>query len=46
MRVAVLLTLTVLCTASGAKAQEKEVIQAPGAPPGLPFSSAVRSEPG
>lgn len=42
MRVAVLLTLTLLCTASGAGAQEKEVIQAPGAPPGLPFSSAVR----
>lgn len=42
MRAAVLLTLTALCAASGAGAQEKEVIQAPGAPPGLPFSSAVR----
>jgi len=42
MRVAVLFTLTLLCAASGAGAQEKEVIRAPGAPPGLPFSSAVR----
>ena len=42
MRAAILLALTTLLTAAGAAAQEKDVIQAPGAPPGLPFSSAVR----
>ena len=31
-----------LLLASGAVAQDKEVIRAPGTPPGLPFSSAVR----
>ena len=42
MRVVIFIALTALFTASGAAAQDKEVIQAPGAPPGLPFSSAVR----
>lgn len=42
MRTAILLALGFLLGASGAGAQDKQVIMAPGAPPGLPFSSAVR----
>jgi reactive intermediate/imine deaminase len=42
MRTAALLALAFLVGASAAGAQEQQVITAPGAPPGLPFSSAVR----
>jgi 2-iminobutanoate/2-iminopropanoate deaminase len=42
MRTATLLVIALLVGASGAGAQDREVITAPGAPPGLPFSSAVR----
>jgi reactive intermediate/imine deaminase len=34
--------MTLLAAAGSLAAQEKQVIMAPGAPPGLPFSSAVR----
>ena len=42
MRTATLLAIAFLLGASGAEAQDKQVVTAPGAPPGLPFSSAVR----
>jgi len=42
MRTATLLAIAFLIGASAAEAQDKQVIVAPGAPPGLPFSSAVR----
>jgi reactive intermediate/imine deaminase len=42
MRVAVLVAVALTLAAASAGAQEKQVIVAPGAPPGLPFSSAVR----
>jgi reactive intermediate/imine deaminase len=42
MRVFVLLSAFLLVTTVNACAQDKEVIQAPGALEGLPFSSAVR----
>lgn len=42
MRTATVLVIAFLVGASGAGAQDRQVIAAPGAPPGLPFSSAVR----
>jgi reactive intermediate/imine deaminase len=42
MRAAAVFLLITVVLAPGAQAQDKEVIQAPGRPPGLPFSSAVR----
>jgi reactive intermediate/imine deaminase len=42
MRVGVLIAIALMAGAGSAGAQDKQVIMAPGAPPGLPFSSAVR----
>lgn len=42
MRILVFVLLAVCTIVGSSRAQEKHVIAAPGAPPGLPFSSAVR----
>lgn len=42
MRIGIAVLLAIGLGASAVAAQERQVIQAPGAPSGLPFSSAVR----
>jgi reactive intermediate/imine deaminase len=42
VKIGVVVALALLTWAASVGAQEKQVITAPGAPPGLPFSSGVR----